>query len=117
MTTERDTIVHNRSQLKSQFGNLFDEIEAILFKHDPMEIAYLDHEHVADNPDEYSPEVGVILPRLRTAMAAEDVREIVYEVFLRFFDGEENIGPKIKYEALSLEIWAAWKRFDDAQST
>jgi len=111
MTRERDEIVQNRNQLKSQFGQLFTEVEQILFSHDPIGIAFVGDENVADNPDEYEPEVGTILPRLRTANTAADVTDIVYEEFIRWFDDEETVGPKAKYKALSGEIWVAWNRF------
>jgi hypothetical protein len=117
MTTDRDKIERDRNQLKSQFRGLFEQVEEILFRHDPVGIAFVDDENVADNPDEYAPEVEAILPRLKTAAAADEVTDIVYEEFLRFFDGEENVGPKGAYEALSQEIWMAWKRFGDAKPT
>ena len=111
MTTERDEIVQNHNRLKSQFGQLFTEVEQILFSHDPIEIACVGDENVVDNPDEYAPEVGTILPRLGTASTAADVTDIVYEEFKRWFDDEETVGPKARYEALSGEIWVAWNRF------
>lgn len=115
MTTDRDKIERDRNRLKSQFKGLFEQVEEILFRHDPVGIAFVDDESVADNPDEYAPEVEAILPRLRAAKSAKHVADIVYEEFLRFFDGEENAGPKESYEAASEEIWVAWKRFSDAQ--
>jgi hypothetical protein len=115
MTTERDKLIQDRNRLKSQFGQLFTEIEQILFRHDPIGIAFVDNENVADNPDEYAPEVGTILPRLATAKSATDVTDIVYEEFTHWFDDKETAGSKAKYKALSTEIWAAWNRFKTAQ--
>ena len=111
MAKGRDEIVQNRNQLKSQYGQLFTEVEQILFNHDPIGIAYVDDENVADNRDEYAPEVGTILPRLRTAKTAVDVTDIVYEEFKRWFGDEETVGSKARYKALSDEIWHAWNRF------
>ena len=115
MTTERDEILRNRNRLKSQFKGLFEEVEGILFRHDPIGIAYLNDKNIADNPDEYAPEVETILPRLSTATSASDVAGIVHDEFLRWFEGDEDVGPKENYHAASEEIWAAWKRFSDAQ--
>jgi len=107
MTKGRDEIIQNRKRLKRQFGLLFTEVEQILIKHDPIGIAYVD--------DEYSPEVGTILPRLGDANTATDVTDIVYEEFVRWFDDEKTVGPKAKYHALSADIWAAWNRFKSEQ--
>ena len=81
MTHERDEIIRNRSRLKAEYGQLYTDIEQILFRHDPIGIAYEGHDSVEDNPDEYAPEVETILPRLRTANSADDVADIVYEEF------------------------------------
>lgn len=114
MTKTREDILKERAQLQSQFGDLFSDVEKILFRHDPMDIAYVDHENVADNPDEYSPEVDTILPRLSSATSPEDVTDIVHEEFLTWF-GAESVQSKASYEALSLEIWQAWQRFKNTQ--
>lgn len=111
MTKDEDATVQNRNRVKLQFGQLFTDVEQILFDHDPIEIAFIGDENVADNPDEYAPEVGTILPRLKTAKSAADVTDIVYEEFKRWFDDEETVGPKARYFALSVEIWQAWSRF------
>ena len=111
MMTERDEIIQKRNKLKEEFGQLFTEVEQILFNHDPAEIAFVDQESVAENPDEYAPEVETILPRLSKAKSALDVTDIVYEEFKKWFDDEETVGSKSKYHSLSVEIWAAWKRF------
>ena len=55
--------------VKAKFGPLFDEVSAILFRHDPMHINY------GSNTDEYDPEVGTILPRLKQCRSARDVQE------------------------------------------
>lgn len=104
MTAERDKIIPNCDRMNLQLKGLFTEAEQALFKHDPIGIAYIDHGTVADNPDEYAPEIGTILPRLATTKSADEVTDIVYEEFLRWFNDEETVGPKIKYEALSAEI-------------
>ena len=137
MTSERDKIIQHRNRLKFRFGQLFTEVEQILFRHDPMEIAFVDHDDVAENPDEYAPEVETIIPRLDTANSAEDVADIVYEEFLHWFGLEETddedvdgdgvgeeeltdedlVGPKAAYADLSAEIWAAWIRFKAISAT
>lgn len=60
MFKTREQIREERLKLKAEYGELFDAIAALLFRHDPISIA------AAGAPkDEYEPEVGTILPRLK----------------------------------------------------
>ena len=97
----------NKSALRKQYKSLYSELEAILFRIDPMELDF------GDNTDEYSPEVGTILPRLSGAKSVDHVRVIVIEEFVRWFgeDGDESaITPNLS-DQIALEIWEAWQRF------
>ena len=102
--------IKKQKELQAQYKQLFTDIEKIWFVHDPMGIAYVDHEFVEDNCDEYAPEVGTILPRLETAESADDVADIVYEEFMRWFGDDGDVGSKADYQALSGEIWDVWVR-------
>jgi hypothetical protein len=53
-----DTGIERRKRLKQEYGELFDQTSAILFRHDPIGINF------EDNTGEYDPEAGTILPRL-----------------------------------------------------
>jgi len=77
---------------------LFDSVAALLFRHDPIGIAF-------DNPntDEYEPETGTILPRLRGCESASDVRRVVHEEFVRWF-GAGTAGPEERYSEIASEI-------------
>lgn len=88
--------------VKAEFGRLFQEVSEILFRHDPM------HLNFGSNTDEYDPEVGTILPRLKTCRSAQDVQAVIYDECARWFaiPGEEE-----KYRQPSQEIWSAWRRF------
>jgi hypothetical protein len=66
-----------RAELRRIYGDLFEAVSAILFRRDPMGINFV------ENTDEYEPEVGTILPRLRTCMTEADVRRVVHEEFSR----------------------------------
>ena len=63
-----------RRKLRAENKALFDEINEILFRHDPMGISF------GDNTDEYDLEVGTILPRLREADGPEKQDEHDQEV-------------------------------------
>lgn len=56
--------------------------------------------------DEYDPEIGTILPRLRAAESAADVQRIVHQEFAAWF-GEEIAGSPGGYERAAVRIWAA----------
>jgi len=55
--------------------------------------------------DEYEPEVGTILPRLRTATSSGDVRTILYVEFVNWF-GLEVAGDIQDYQEAAEDIWA-----------
>lgn len=104
MAETRKEIIEKRRHLKAVYGRLFDEVAAILFRHDPISINF------ETNEDEYGPEVGTILPRLRSCASEEDVRRVVHEEFVRWFS-VEDAGPEEHYAKISSEIWELWQRF------
>lgn len=59
--------------------------------------------------DEYDPEISTILPRLKEAKSSLDVMRIVHEEFVHWF-GDDMAGALSVYEAMSIEIWEAWRR-------
>jgi hypothetical protein len=69
-TEERERILAERAELRRTYRDLFDGVSAILFRRDPMGI------NVVKNTDEYDPEVGTILPHLRTCETQADVRRV-----------------------------------------
>lgn len=56
--------------------------------------------------DEYSPEIGTIVPRLATAADASDIARIMREEFVRWFN-EGAAGPEDVYAAPARRIWEA----------
>lgn len=90
----------NREKVKKQYGTLFQTVTDILFKHDPMRINY------EDNTDEYEPEAGTIIPRLKSCSNYEDARKVIYEEFIHWF--YYGIGDESEYEEVAKEIWNAW---------
>jgi hypothetical protein len=81
--------------LRREYAGLYEEVEAILFRHDPVGINF------AENTDEYDPEVSTILPRVVRAASQDEVQEIVREEFKRWF------GPDTTMREASLEVIAA----------
>src|SRR4051812_45009301 len=93
-----------RAQVKRVYGALFDEVSALLFKADPIGINF------ADNTDEYDPEAGTIIPRLRECADADQVCTVVFEEFVRWFSLEDAGTPE-RYREVASNIWQAWRRF------
>lgn len=96
-----------RERLRREYGELFSVLAEILFRHDPMGINF------EENTDEYEPEVGTILPRLRHCKSVEDVAEVVRKEFLHWFDFEP-VDAKEKYQAVAEEIWRVWSLRGDS---
>lgn len=92
-----------RQRLRHEYGELYDEVLEILFRNDPIGISF------EINSDEYEPEVGTILPRLKEACSSEDVQNIIHQEFVRWFD-DYIAGPMEKYATIAQEVWNAYKK-------
>jgi hypothetical protein len=66
MRTKEQTALETR-RLKAEYGDLFDSMADILFRHDPIGLNF------EDNLDEYDSEARTILPRLKDCHSAQDV--------------------------------------------
>lgn len=100
MTTRQD-IIDERNALKAQYGGFYDELAALLFRHDPVGLDY------ETNRDEYDPEARAILKQLPACASTADVARLAHEVFVRFFDAR-TAGPPSRYEPIADEIWRIW---------
>lgn len=100
--TDRAEHRRRRSELRRQLKGLYEQVARILFDEDPIRINF------ESNTDEYEPEVGTILPRLRECGTAEDVRTVVHGEFVRWF-GPEIAGPAENYTSAAKRIWDAFQ--------
>lgn len=91
------------ARLKDEYGDLFDAVAEILFRHDPVGINF------EDNLDEYYPEAETILPLLKTCHSIEDVMAAVHREFQRWFD-PSLAGSKDRYRKIAEEIWGLWQK-------
>jgi hypothetical protein len=104
MARTREQILEERRSLKAEYGELFDAIAGLLFRADPIGISFEN-----EKLDEYAPEAGTILPRLKACASADDVLRVVHEEFVRWF-GADNAGPRELYEPIAAEIWQLWQQ-------
>jgi hypothetical protein len=101
MPRTREQILEERRRLKLEYGKLFESIAKILFDADPIGIGF------ENNPDEYYPEVGTILPRLNSCHEEGDVVRVVHEEFVRWFD-TATAGRREIYRKIAGEVWTLW---------
>lgn len=87
-------------EARNRYGKLFDDVAALLFRHDPMHINF------DSNTDEYYPEARTILPRLPDCQTEWHVFEVVIEEFRRWF-GEVHDDDEV-YKLIAAEIWQVW---------
>jgi hypothetical protein len=109
MPDTRAEIIEERRRLKAEYHELYDEIAALLFRHDPMGIT------CETTTDEYEPEVGTIPPRLRNCGTVEDVRRVVHEEFNHWFGLKSASGAD--YTAIAAEIWDFWQRSNHSKKS
>lgn len=70
----------------------------ILLKHDPIGINY------GMDSDEYKPEAESILSRLNLNLSVEDIQNIVYDEFVKWFNAN-TAGDKSLYLAIAKDIF------------
>jgi hypothetical protein len=96
--------VSAKKDLKKAFLTLEREVTDVLNRADPIGLI------AASCPDdEYSPEVGTILPRLKEADSVLDLQRIIHEEFTRWF-GPDNAGPLANFAEAAQFIWATMQR-------
>jgi hypothetical protein len=103
MARTREQIHEDRRRLRAEYGDLFDKVAAVLFRLDPIGINF------DDNQDEYEPEAGTILPRLKTCASPEDALRVVHEEFCRWF-GADTAGGRQHYQEIANGVWELWLR-------
>ena len=102
MASTRNEILEQRRRLKAEYGELFDSVAALLYRHDPVGINF------EDNADEYEPEARTILPRLNNCHSPNDVLQVVHSEFVRWFDSA-TAGPQGHYKEIASEVWQLWQ--------
>jgi hypothetical protein len=92
-----------REVLRIAQGEAFMQLAQILFEEDPIGINF------NDNTDEYEPEAGTILPRLAHCETTEQIQDVLYSEFVRWFD-VDTAGPRGRYRSAAERIRAEMVR-------
>jgi len=98
-----ERIAKRQQETQSRYGPVFDDIIEILYRTDPMGIAW-------DNPikgEEYYKEVRDIVERLPEAESAKDVQQIGVDVFHRWFGIAHR---EERWDKIGELIWQAWQQ-------
>src|SRR3954447_19041813 len=98
--TGKDRWVPDQMQRRSAVPDqLATEVEALLYRHDPVGIAF------GDNPDEYRPEASSIAGRLHRAGSVDDVRTLVRGALARWVGGGRP-GDTERFDGIARDLWA-----------
>jgi hypothetical protein len=74
----------------------FRKLRSIVNQFDPVQLLSF-----GAPEDEYEPEVRTILERLHAELSEEEVLDIVYVEFLKWFGSESVVGQKSDYQLMS----------------
>lgn len=100
--SEGEEVLETRSAIQLQYGDLYDILLEIFFRHDPLGINF------GGNTDEYDPEVRTIIPRIAEADSPATLCRIIHQEFARWF-GRSGTGDVEDYQALAQEVWQTWR--------
>lgn len=104
----KELIVQNprKRPYYEQFGEIYIEVIAILWQHDPIRLKSSPHK------DEYEPEARTIVARLQEATSEKKLLRIVYEEFVKWFGSTAKTDShdylKAKYPAIAHDIWVVY---------
>ncbi len=90
-----------RKKMAELHRPLLEAVSAVLFFHDPIGIAFV------DNTDEYEMEAATILKRMHPKISQLEVRKIVHEELVRWFE-QDLAGPEDRYTEIAAEVWSAY---------
>ena len=97
-----------RKDIKTKYEALVAAVTLAIDEADPIGLL-----KIGAPPDEYSPEVGTVVPRVSHATDVEEVKRILHEEFVRWFGGK-IAGPEMTYEALAKQVWQAVLTYREA---
>ena len=86
--------------VRKQYGKLYDTILSVLYQADLAKLCSTDS-------TEYGPETNTILPMLCRCATVEDVHNLIYSQFCRWFT-PSVAGPYDNYRHAAEQIFEAW---------
>lgn len=95
----KQKIREEEAQLTARYGNLLNEVAAIMFRHDTEGLA-----RMGCPTDEYMPEARRVLLKLEETADANQMKQLVKTVFEEMFD-EALDATNEQLIALADELW------------
>ncbi len=92
-------------KVKQRHSLLFNSLREIVNSHNPMSFG-----HLSDVPDEYDPEVEEILIRLKPNMNLQEIHDLVFEIFKKWFHPLKLEKKEFLTLASSIIIWLGQNR-------
>ena len=92
--------MRDEALLRERYGNLLNEVAAIMFRHDTEGLAKF-----GCPDDEYMPEARRVLQKLETVKSVDDMRQLVSQVFAEMFE-EALDASREQLRALADEVYA-----------
>ena len=85
--------------MEATYDAVFEKTREIVNNHDPINLIA-----IGAPWDEYDPEIKDILKHFADVKHVDELIEIVWEIFVRWFD-KVIAGAKERYRALSQDLW------------
>ena len=90
----------DRDSVKAEHTDKFIKLREIVNRHDPIGLIA-----IGTPEDEYEPEVMTIIVQLKNGMTEEQVHDLIYQEFMRWFNDESTVGPKNFYKELAKDVY------------
>jgi len=94
--------------VKKEYGEKFNQLLTIINKHDPINLI-----KIGAPVDEYNSEVKTIIIQHKNMTTEQQVHDLIYQEFLRWFNYEGVVGPKDSYKELAADVFVWAKRTFD----
>jgi hypothetical protein len=87
-------------KVKQNHSLLFNSLREIINSHNPMNFG-----HISEVPDEYYSEVAEILTRIKPNMNLQEIHELVFEIFKKWFHPIRLCVKDFSALASNIELW------------
>jgi hypothetical protein len=104
---ERARIDTRRELVQKGYGSLYDKLQQILVKHNPVK---LDLER-GDMCDDYGLPVGTLIPKLKS-IDQSGLNHVLHREMNHWY--RDEAGTPDRYDEIAREMWAAWIAFEQS---
>jgi len=87
------------NEVKQSQADIFFSVREIINKHDPADLIV-----IGAPEDEYDPEVKTIVYQLKNDQTIDQIQDLVYQEFIRWFNEKAIYGERESYLKMSIEI-------------